>query len=364
MLTQPYIKLYLRQIISSGIIWLIFGLVYAFLEYGIIGRLDVYPATGNKYDFNTSFISISLGSFLMGGIQGGIEILWLKKRFSDKPLWIKLLFKSIFYLILTIIFLAVFALIYNAFLLDVSILNPIVFETLLRFMQKFSFWSIIIYVGLTLNIALFYSEMETYLGSDLPSKFIGKYHKPKQQTQIFMFLDMNSSTTIAEQLGDELYFKLLKTYYADMTDAILQTSGQIYQYVGDEIVVTWDEKIGIKNNNCIQCFYKIARNIEKNEGYYVKTFGLVPQFKAGYHIGKVTTGEIGEIKKEIVHSGDILNTASRLQDKCNELKAKVLITGELKVKLDHKKSISFKEVDELLLRGKSSSVKIFNVNLI
>jgi adenylate cyclase len=53
-----------------------------------------------------------------------------------------------------------------------------------------------------------------------------------------MFLDMKASTTIAEQLGNLKYFKLLNKYFSDTTNAIIQTSGEVYQYAGDEIIVS------------------------------------------------------------------------------------------------------------------------------
>ncbi|MBC3758036.1 adenylate/guanylate cyclase domain-containing protein [Hyunsoonleella sp. SJ7] len=351
----------IRLILSFAVIWLFFGFCYALLEYGIIGRTGFYPATGNKYHFRSSLVAICIGSFLMGFIQGGIEVLWLKKQFRNKSLWVKMLFKSVFYLALTVTFLLVFGLVYTARVNQVSVFDPFVLELITQFVQTFSFWAIVIYVGLALDVALFYSEMEEYFGTDLLPKYMGRYHRPKEEVCTFMFLDMKSSTTIAERLGSETYFELLRAYYANMSNAILETSGQVYQYVGDEIVVTWNEKSGIENNNCLHCFFKIEDAVNRKKSYYQKKFGLVPEFKAGYHIGKVTTGEIGIIKKDIVHTGDILNTASRIQDKCNALNSKVLISKELRERLGDADVFSFEEVDKLLLRGKTSEVQLYSV---
>jgi hypothetical protein len=38
------------------------------------------------------------------------------------------------------------------------------------------------------------------------SYLTGFYHKPRQEMRIFMFLDMRSSTAIAERLGHNNYF--------------------------------------------------------------------------------------------------------------------------------------------------------------
>ena len=358
---HPLYKRYFRQILSFGTIWLFFGLIYVMLEYGLLGKLTLYPATGNKYNAYNSLIVVSFSSFLMGLIQGSIEILWLKKHFEHKSFWIKILFKSIFYLFFVLTFLIVLTILNNAYLYKISIFDPFVLDSLLVFMKEFSFWSIIMYTGMILDIALFYSEIKDYLGKNVLFNYLGKYHNPKQETRIFMFLDMKSSTTIAESLGHEKYFELLKTYYADMTNAILETSGEVYQYVGDEIVVTWKETSGIYKNNCIHCFRKISETLDKKRNKYIERFGLVPEFKAGYHIGMVTTGEIGIIKKDLIYTGDILNTSARIQAECNTFNSKILISEALLEKLEKDNRFTCIKVDRLILRGKKDPIQLYRV---
>ena len=176
-----------------------------------------------------------------------------------------------------------------------------------------------------------------------------------------MFLDMKSSTTIAEKLGHQNYFKLIKSYYADMTDALLETNGTIYQYVGDEIVVSWPEKEGLKSNNCLLCFQKIEEAIDTRSAQYQSKFGFVPEFKAGIHIGTVTAGEIGTLKKEIVYTGDVLNTAARIQALCNQYNARILISAKLKSCLERQEEVIFSEIGTITLRGKTVPMPLFKV---
>lgn len=354
-------KRQIRQILVFGLIWLIFGWIYILLEFGLIGKLEHYPTTGNIYSFKESFLIVSIGSLCMGLFQGCVEILWMRVYFSKLALWKKFVYKSVFYLLLIILFMSALTLTANAILLDSSIFSQKVFDTLLSFMSEISFWTIVIYTGVVLDIALFYSEIEVYLGNNAIMNYLGKYHTPNQEKRIFMFLDMKSSTSIAEQIGHQRYFELLKTYYADMTNAILETSGEVYQYVGDEIVVTWKEKKGVKNNNCIQCFIKISKTIIKNKDYYIKQFGLVPEFKAGFHIGEVTAGEIGIIKKDIIYTGDILNTTARIQAECNTYNSKSLISETLFNLLTEDDGYTFVKIDKLLLEGKKEHIQLYDV---
>jgi adenylate cyclase len=177
-----------------------------------------------------------------------------------------------------------------------------------------------------------------------------------------MFLDMKSSTTIAENIGHKAYFELIKNYYADMTNAILETSGDIYQYVGYEIVVSWLEKDGLYKNNCIRCFQKIDTEFKRREAYYLKTFGVAPDFKAGFHIGEVTTGEIGIIKKDVIYTGDVLNTAARIQGQCNNYNSRILISEDIKHKLLDDSSFLLTNIGKLTLKGKMKAIELFSVS--
>ncbi|MGI9546299.1 MAG: adenylate/guanylate cyclase domain-containing protein [Flavobacteriaceae bacterium] len=364
MALHPKYRRYFWQAFSFAVIWTIFGLVYVIVEKGLLGNSTLYPATNNKYDFKSSIIYTPIVSFLMGFIQGWVEVAWMKKKFLNKPFWLKIVFKGAIYLIMIIIFLGVLTLLVNSFGYGLYPWDPEIVDTLIQFFTNFSFWSIVIYAGVVLDVALFFSEVRDYLGSGIFYNYsFGTYFKPKKEIRIFMFLDMKSSTSIAEKLGHEKYFNLIKAYYADMTDAILETSGEIYQYVGDEIVVSWPENKGLLQNNCIQCFIKINRSIKSRESFYKTVFGFVPEFKAGLHLGEVTTGEIGTLKKEIIYTGDVLNTAARIQSLCNQYNARLLISEMLKNRLVQGKHFRISEIGKITLRGRLTPLALFKVEL-
>ena len=176
-----------------------------------------------------------------------------------------------------------------------------------------------------------------------------------------MFLDMKSSTAIAERLGHVQYFELLREYYADLSDPTIQYAGEIYQYVGDEIVVTWDLKNGLDNNNCLRCFFEMKKAIERQSNKYKAKFGVVPTFKAGFHYGEVTTGEIGVIKKDIAFSGDVLNTTARIQGLCNQYEVDLLVSGELLSILQLSEQFQIKSLGVSELRGRDKSIELFTI---
>jgi adenylate cyclase len=214
-------------------------------------------------------------------------------------------------------------------------------------------------------VSQFYMEVSENIGQGvLANFFTGKYHSPKEEERIYMFLDMKSSTTIAESLGHVRYFEMLREYYADLSDPIMNYSGEIYQYVGDEIVVSWKLKNGLQNNNCIQCFFAMKAALNKQTRKYNEKFGLLPGFKAGFHLGKVTTGEIGVIKKEIIFTGDVLNTTARIQGLCNMYKVDILVSDDLRKKLTLNSQFQIEALGENELRGRDEKIKLFTIQLL
>jgi adenylate cyclase len=146
--------------------------------------------------------------------------------------------------------------------------------------------------------------------------FFGNYYKPIEQERIFIFIDLKSSTQYAEILGHENYSRLIQDCFYDITPVVYRTEGKIYQYVGDEIVLTW--KAHPENfKNAVKLFYGYKKKIQKRADYYKEKYGFVPEFKAGLNSGKVMVAEVGVLKKEIAYHGDVLNTASRIQMECN-----------------------------------------------
>lgn len=246
--------------------------------------------------------------------------------------------------------------------LNTNIFDPRVWKRLSVFLLSFTHVSNDLQLAVQLGLSLFYTEISENIGHGvLVNFFTGKYHTPKEEQRIFMFLDMKSSTTIAEKLGHVGYFELLNEYYIDLSDAIIKNSGEIYQYVGDEVVVSWKYKKGIENNNCIRCFFAMKQDLWKRADWYEKNFGVIPGFKAGIHFGNVTTGEIGALKKEIIFTGDVLNATARIQELCNQYGVDLIISDDLKKNLAIDAELNLQSLGKVELRGRAENIELFSI---
>jgi adenylate cyclase len=358
---SPEVKLNVVRILPFGIIWFLFDLVFTISDY---------TARGNFEDFPEAAVQVGLGILIFGSIAvtivgllvGTVEVIYLNRRFATKTLLQKVAYKTLFYAVLLFGVIVVTFPIAVSMELDTNLLDGVVWERLGAFMFSTSLLSTVVHLATMLVASLFYSEISEYMGHGVLVKFLtGRYHSPKEETRIFMFSDMKASTRIAEQLGHSRYFDLLEAYFQDLSRGVMSNAGEIYQYVGDEIVVSWPVESGLRNNNCVNCYFAMKADLMAKSEWYREEYGVAPDFKAGLHIGSVTTGEIGALKKEIIFTGDTLNATARIQGLCNQLEVDLLISGDLLSQLQLDTRVEVESLGPCELRGKTKRVELHTI---
>lgn len=360
MIITPYKKLKLRNVLIITLAWIIAGVLIALYNHFIgksAGEIEYI-----EYDLETNLITNVISTFFAGLFGGTMLVFFLKDRLRKVPLGYSIL---IYVVSIMLVILAISIIIYAFYFwvhdgratLDTRFAN-----NLTRYVGSNTFWlNMLTWAVISTMTIIFLQVNDKYGQGVFFNILLGKYHRPKNEKRIFMFMDMRSSTKIAEELGHRNYFKLLNELIEQITEPIINYQGEIYQYVGDEVVVTWLLDEGFPRENCIKCFFAIQEKIRDNADYFKGKYAYVPHFKAGIHCGDVTTGEIGTYKKEIVFTGDTVNTTSRIQTKCNELGEQILISDSLVHYLKDNSSYSFREILTMELKGKKEPVKLYTV---
>ena len=205
-----------------------------------------------------------------------------------------------------------------------------------NFVLNEDFDVILTYTFLLLSITTFSLQISRKIGYSMMLDIItGRYHTPSEEERIFMLLDIKSSTSITELLGDLKYHQFLNDFYYDITKCILTAKGNIYRYVGDEIIVYWKMNAGLKNANCLQTYNLIKFVMKSQSAKYYNKYGLVPEFITCFHSGKIVVGEIGEVKSQVVFSGETLSELQKLKKISSLYNRDLIISGYLvnKIKL-------------------------------
>lgn len=224
------------------------------------------------------------------------------------------------------------------------------------------FWLLVIYYFFMTLIISFINQVNKKYGPGiLLPLLLGRYRDPKEEERIFIFMDLKSSVTIAERLGHLKYSAFIRDCFSDINEMLYLFRAQVYQYVGDEVVVTWPEDEGLKNHFCIEFYFACNRQFRKRTEYYLGNYGLLPDFKAGAHTGTVTTVEIGEVKRDIAYHGDALNTAARIQSVCNDYNKNFIASKVLIDKVGPHPNMKTQELGMILLKGKTTQVELMSI---
>jgi len=194
------------------------------------------------------------------------------------------------------------------------------------------------------------------------SFFTGKYHKPIEEDRIFMFLDLKSSTSVAERIGHINFHKFINDFLFTISETIISNKGEIYKYVGDEVIITWKMKEGLKNLHCIHLFFDALDRVKQDRNLFEKRYGAVPEFKAGIHCGRVVSGEMGDTRKEIAFLGDVINTTGRIENECNPHQRPLLISGDLLQKISLGKEYQYEKIGDFNLRGKRKGIELYAID--
>ena len=342
------------KVISPNNIYIIYLSVLLFAVYAF-----------TRYGFNW----IALSTSLIASVPVGFAIAFFetqsqefRRRHRRNSFWIYLVYRT-FRVVVWFMMLFFFIMLLVIWL-NVDTYETIFPHSLYDFFatrKLFEFLAIALAVSLFSN---FMDELHRKLGRDaIYNLVLGKYHQVKQEERLFLFIDLNDSTDIAEEMGELEYSHLLQDYFYDISEPIARYFGRVYQYVGDEVVVTWPLQKGLRYAVAVRCYFAVQKQIRRYSAYYEKRYGRVPGFKAALHGGTVVVSEVGKYKSEIAYHGDVLNTTARMLGKCHELASDLLVSNWVISQTTMPAYLKADDMGVFQLKGKQQEVQIQSVYL-
>ena len=357
-------RFYLKHPLIADIVtqinfWIIAYLLFFILLYFISKAVtSLYPQKVEVYIGENIIVAV-IAAILFGTTLGIVDY-FVEKKLRGKSLGIELLIKGVLYL--GIWYFVGFV----AFTLGTSINAKFVDSPLINYTELFSgnmFFASSIYTAVMIIVISFIKQMNNKFGPGiLIPMLLGKFRKPGNERRIFLFMDLKDSTSYAERLGSLKFSEMIQDCFIDVNRVIPSVNAEIYQYVGDEVVLSWSAEEGLKNMNCIRFFFAFQSRLQERKNHYDTEYGFVPQFKAGANIGDITVAEVGDFKREIAYHGDTINTAARIQGVCNTFGKSFIISEKLKDQLVREDWFTIKFLDSIKLRGKEEEVKLYSIS--
>jgi len=142
-----------------------------------------------------------------------------------------------------------------------------------------------------------------------------------------------------------------------LSEPLRASGGQIYRYIGDEIILTWPHTPRSAERALALVQDLTARLAAEAEAFH-QQFGQAPQMRVAMHAGPVVTGEVGDIKREITYLGDTVNTAARIAGECRQHQTLVLASADSLHGAALPTGLSRQDLGPVTLRGRSEPVTL------
>lgn len=188
---------------------------------------------------------------------------------------------------------------------------------------------------------------------------LGRYHRPRTEERFFLFIDIVGSTPVAERLGALAVHRYLNRIFQEASDPIDDHGGEVYQYVGDEIVVTWRVPEGRAAARPLACLFAVEEALARAAPEFEREFGAVPKLRAALHAGEVVAGESGGSRRAIVFHGDVMNATSRVENLTRELARPFLVSEDALARLEGADAYALEDMGPQPLRGRQAPLRVY-----
>lgn len=305
-----------------------------FITIGLIAGL-VYPLFGDSHE---NYLPILNGvcTGLIGSVSIALlEIYYFEPHWRTRGFVPTLIAKSIMYVcVLAILVIAVKGFNESQYY-KVAFWSYLKGDNFQSFLFKEDFGLILLYSLAIIGFVVFVNQLSRKMGPGVLWNLIsGRYHKPKKESIVLLYVDLKSSTRIMEDIGAKNYHHFINRFYRDISGIILTKKGQVYRYVGDQITIFWDEKQGLKNANCVAFYREVKALLEELAYEYEKDFGHRPEFRACCHMGELVVGQLGDVKSQIVFHGEALYICEMIEKKCKDLDEDFLVSEAIWSRID------------------------------
>jgi adenylate cyclase len=352
--------------LASRRLWLSFGSAMRFaLVMGVVFGLSAGavalkpPLVGAVF----GLLSACMDFALMMAAIGAFEIFGLRtaagRRFLALPFLVTVLVKAVLYLAVLVAVIGgrigpSFALLF----FSPGIAKQLVAQAEPTFLRGF----LIVVAAIVVFLLVALRNAAQLVGERTFREIVfGRYHRPRAEERFFLFIDIVGSTPIAERIGPLAVHRYLDRVFQIASDPIDEQRGDVYQYVGDEIVVTWRLEEGRPQARPLACFFAIEDALARAAPAFEREFGEAPKLRAALHAGEVVTGEIGLTRRAIVFHGDVMNTTSRIENKARELDKHFLVSEDALRRLEGAERYSIEDLGPQPLRGREAATRVYAV---
>jgi len=209
-------------------------------------------------------------------------------------------------------------------------------------------------------------KFSSYISKDIAQDILSDLQVSKKPLRAVsgsvLFVDIVGFTQLCESQSPQQIADILNQYYFLLHQAAKMYRGSVDNYIGDGAMLTFgihkeDQKHSINAVCGAQIFIRLCDLMNSQRAQN----SLPPlQFRLGLHCGEMLAGTIGSSERmQFTISGDTVNLAARLCDLAEP--GKLLISDDIYVHPSTHQLLVTETARSLKVKGKSHSIKTFNI---
>lgn len=262
---------------------------------------------------------------------------------------------------LSALFLAFNYLLFRGYLLDLSLLPPLMAIGLTTVGSE-------IYRSLVVDRKGRYMKkaFSNYVSADLVAQIMKnpdslKLGGEKREISI-LFSDIRGFTSLSEKLSPEALVQVLNEYLNPMTQIVLEEKGTLDKYIGDAVMAIYNAPLDVAehaDHACRSALKMMVKLDELNRSFTERGIQAI-DIGIGINTGDAVVGNMGAAMRfDYTAIGDNVNLASRLEG-LNKMYGTHIIVSQ-STKLLAGSDLSFREIDLVAVKGKLQPVPIYEL---
>ncbi|MDP6699820.1 MAG: adenylate/guanylate cyclase domain-containing protein [Candidatus Latescibacteria bacterium] len=175
-----------------------------------------------------------------------------------------------------------------------------------------------------------------------------------------LFVDMVGYTPLAERLGEEALYQLIRPITEQMMQAVENNRGTVHDLTGDGLMAVFGMPVAQEDapQRACQTALDIVERIEGFADEYESSHGVHPQIRIGIHTGPAVVGRIGtDHRMEFRAVGDTVNLVSRLESSAEP--GQILISATMRELVAGQAQTRF--AGRRVLKGKTEPQEVYSL---
>lgn len=262
---------------------------------------------------------------------------------------------------LSALYLAGNYLLFSKYLLDLSLLSPLLALGLTTVGSE-------IYRSLVVDRKGRYMKkaFSNYVSADLVAQIMKnpdslKLGGEKREISI-LFSDIRGFTSLSEKLSPEDLVQVLNEYLNPMTQIVLEEKGTLDKYIGDAVMALYNAPLDVTDHAdhaCRSALKMMGKLAELNRSFTERGIQNL-DIGIGINTGDAVVGNMGAAMRfDYTAIGDNVNLASRLEG-LNKMYGTHIIVSQ-STKLRARNDLHFREIDLVAVKGKQQPIPIYEL---